>query len=647
MYKTDIIQLIKLLIFISSTTFLNAQTIQLSPLSIEASKIEEAPLNTTTIITEEISKERRDITMDEKLSSDVSFFTAINTKGEKSVSFRGLDYKNINYIEDGIPLFTATNGVDVNFMMPRGDIYFNDGSGVSLLGVSSIAGEVSINKKLPSKEFESTLLANISTNDQLYSLYAGSIVNDFYIQADASYYNRKSFTLSNDFKATPIQPKGERVNSDKKQQNFSLKMGYFLSDELHVAAKVNFSHVIYGIPPNTTENILSPTFFAFSRIDPKEMSDFYLYLDYDVADYELSARVYYDKYLDKFKIYADEEYDSLHPYAQDVVTYNDSRMGSVLKALRDSGSHRSTFLILAEQNEHNRLGGFPNDARSKVATLRTSLSDTAKLSNSFLLESAISYNLMKVVEGSDASASTRINDKSVVDGQVKLSYTMNSSSSYVGIAKKSRMPTMEEMFTFFPWSIANPSLTPEESMQYTLGTKYQFNTQAELLFDVYYYDIKNIIVLEDLGNTKSHYVNRESAMHYGGEVRLKVPAVYKQKLSFSYAYAHAQDALGEALEFIPEHNLRLEDRVKFTRDMSAFFTYTFVGSRYSLNSATYTSEKEKLDSYNLLDAQFIYNIHRSTKLRAGVKNILDENYEYNYGYPAEGRSFYMSLELTL
>jgi outer membrane cobalamin receptor len=75
--------------------------------------------------------------------------------------------------------------------------------------------------------------------------------------------------------------------------------------------------------------------------------------------------------------------------------------------------------------------------------------------------------------------------------------------------------------------------------------------------------------------------------------------------------------------------------------------YQYTGYRYSPNSATYSDEQIKLEAYHLVDTQLAYKISSSTDCRVGIKNILDETYEWKYGYPAEGRSYYVSLEWKL
>jgi outer membrane cobalamin receptor len=204
------------------------------------------------------------------------------------------------------------------------------------------------------------------------------------------------------------------------------------------------------------------------------------------------------------------------------------------------------------------------------------------------------------------------------------------------------MPTMSEMFTFFPWVNANPDLKPEKSMQYTLGYQYALATKTFLDLSLYYYDVDDLIIYRNNG-----YINLEDAEHYGAEIRVNSTYFAKHHLRASYAYSHTEDNEGESLELIPLHQFKLEDTLRISEKWSAYLSYQHIGSRYSPNSATYSDEQSKLDTYHLLDTQIIYKVSDSTQCRAGIKNILDESYEWRYGYPAEGRSYYLSLEWKL
>ena len=627
----------KIVFLLILSASLMAETLTIEPIYVEDDAVVMSS-EVTTKISEEENEERRNITMSEKLSADLSFSVVRDSKGEVAVSFRGLDYKNTRFVEDGIPLYTANVGVDTSFMMGSGDIYFSDGSSLSSTGISSMGGEVSIVNHLPKENFQSTLFTSLSTNDQLYRVSAGSMQENFYLQADASYFYRKAFKLSDDFEATPIQAKGDRVNSDKDQKNISLKAGVFVNDALHLAAKFAYSQAVQGIAPNTQENITDPTFFAYTRIDPKELGSLYLYGDYDSDAYEITTRLYYDDYKDMYEVFETEDYFSHYP----LVTFDDARIGATFKVCRESEKHKASFALVAEENEHKRLGGDLDNLAIKVRSFNAALEDRYFLSDFFFLEGALSYAYMKALESAEDSAENPPEDKKSFDGLVKLMYKTKTTQSYLSLAKKSRMPQMYEMLTYFPWEVSNPNLKAEKSLQYTVGYQQKLTYQSAIALDLYYYDIKDLIVLDD-----AMYVNRESAINYGGELKAKSSYFYKQNLSFSYAYTHSEDSEKHPLELIPEHKVRVEDRVTFSKKYKAFVAYSFVASRQTQNSATYTSELEKLAEYHLLDAQLSYTSTKSMNLRAGVKNILDAFYERKYGYPSEGRSFYISLEVKI
>lgn len=617
------------------SNLLFAESITLDNLSIEGTALD----ITTPIISQERALETRSISLQDKLERDVSFSTVNDEKGETAISFRGLDYKNTNYVEDGIPLYRSVNGfVDANFNMSSADIKMNDGSGVSSLGVSSTGGEVEIKSIAPKKELENSVGSSISNNDEFYHVYLGSLLDNFYIQTDASYYHRSDYRLSDDYNPTTLQQKGKRINSDKKQKNFSLKSGVFIDENLHLAVKASLIRSKYGMPPNIYTNITEPVWDAYSRIDKKELNSFNLYADYDADDLELSLRAYYDEYSDVFAIYNEPSYQSTLP----LVTYDDSRLGSIVKANVTQNNTISTLILQVEENEHIRVGGGFDRAKNRVDTFKLSYLNELELSELWNVEAGASYTLMKETKTADASALNPPNDKKAFDAQIKSIYSDEKSSLYAAIAKKSRMPIMSEMFTFFPWDVASPDLKPEKSMQYTTGYKYMIDKKSTIDMSIYYYDISDLIIYRD-----SSFINRESAKHYGSELRFNSESLDNHNISFSYAYSKARDSENEALELIPKHQLKIEDSLHIYKSFNAYISYQFLSSRYSSNSATYTDEQMKLDAYHLLELQLAYKISKSIDTRLGVKNILDENYEWRYGYPREGRSYYVSLEWKL
>lgn len=620
------------ILFLSLSTLTFAQTIELESISIQNSPIDIGSYT----IDKEVAQNSRSITLEDSLQRDISYTTSIDDKGDAIISFRGLNYKNITYVEDGIPVYQSVGGANTPDLSTFDkELHINDGSGVSSLGVSSGAGEISINSQVPRKKLEINFASSISNNDEFLHAYVSEMRDNIYVQTNFNYYNTKDYKLSDDYKSTPIQGDKTRLNSDKKEKNLSIKSGIFLGDNLHLAVKLNTTQSKYGLAPNVYTSLEEPVWNAYSRIDEKGLNTMSFYLDYTMDDVELSARAYYNDYSDIFAIYDDITYETTWP----LVTYDDSRLGTIFKADKESDEHKQTLIFQAEENEHIRRGGDLETALYKAHTFKLSYLHVWNMSQSLKFEGGISYTLVEEKKSSDAGAMNPAEDKKTLDAQLKVVYKNN---SYVGIAKKSRMPTMTEMFTFFPWENANSNLKPEKSMQYTSGHRHFLGASTDIDFSLYYYDIEDLILYRDNG-----HINRGGAEHYGTEIRLSSEYFEKHKLGFSYAYAHARDSAYEFLDLVPEHQVVLEDSYKLSSAWSAYYAYRYIGSRYSANSATYTDEQKKLAHYNLVEAQIAYKVKKSLKLRAGVKNILDENYEYNYGYPSWGRSCYLSLEWKL
>ena len=625
----------KSILLSSLSTFIWAETVTLAPIDI----YETGQSSGTIILSEEEALETASITLQERLEQDISFSVVSDGKGEETISFRGLDYKSTEYVEDGIPLYRNANGfMDTKFTMTNAELQLNDGSETSSFGVSPMGGEVQIHSKNPTKAFESKLDTTISNNDEYYHTYVGSVVDNVYIKADASYYHRSDYRLSNEYDPTPLQEKGKRVNSDKEQKNISLKSGIFIDDKIHLAGKVSLTRSEYGIPPNGYTDPVSPVWDAYSRIESKDLNSFYLYGDYDTDDLELSIRVYYDDYEDLYKIFDDPDYQSSWP----AVTYNDDRLGTVIKGIKVQDDHKSTFILQLEENKHMRSGGELDTAKYKADTFKMSFLHLWELNRLWQLEGGLSYTLMQAKEAADASAIEPSEDKDTFDAQLKLSYTDEQSTIYGGIANKSRMPTLSEMFTFFPWKNANTGLKPEKSIQYTAGYRHEIEEKTFIDLSLYYYDVRDLIIQRDNG-----YINREEAEHYGTEIRLNTAYFDKNSVRFSYAYTYTRDSEGEALELIPRHQLKIEDTINISNALTVYFGYQYIGSRYSPNSAMYSDELMKLEGYHLVDTQLAYKISNSIHCRVGIKNMLDETYEWEYGFPAQGRTYYGSLEWKL
>lgn len=616
-----------ILFFVASASLL-ADSHILEPIEVSDAAMQE---NSSSVITQEEASLTRSITLEEKLKNDVSFSVSLEAKAEETISFRGLDYKATDYVEDGIPLYRNANGfVDPKFIMQSGDILINDGSSFSTFGVSAMGGEVEIKPEKPTRELQSSGGVNISSNDAYYHASLGSLMQNVYVQTNVSYYHRERFRISDDFKSTALQRDDKRVNSDKEQKNISLKSGIFLGDNTELAAKVSFSRSNYGIPPNVFTDVTAPLWDAYGRIDEKDLSSFYLYGDYEADDFKLRFRAYKDSYSDIYGIYSDVSYTSHDPY----VFYEDSRLGTVLEVTKKFQNSTNRLVAQVERNEHERHGGGWESVTFKLDSLKLSYMNSWFVNDFWLVESALTSTSMQQKSVSQSN----------LDAQIKVSYMEDDTTLYGGVAKKSRFATLEEMSTFFPWRTQNSEIKPEKSIQYSVGANKTLAKKSFIDLSLYYYDIEDLILYL---NSTGQYINQDKAEHYGAEVRLKSQYFKKHTFALSYAYAHARDNDGNPFELIPEHKLRAEETFALTSKLKWYAEFEHCSSRMSFNSASYSDAKLDLDPYSLVHTQLHYKISNATDLRVGIKNLFDTDYEWKYGYPSEGREFYVNLEYKL
>ncbi len=615
--------------------WLDAKEVLLEPVTVQSGNLE----TTDTVLSIEEARNYSDVTLQERLERDVSLNADVDGKGEATISFRGLSHKATRYYEDGIPLYRSVNGmVDTNLWMSRASIRFNDGSGTGEYGVSAMGGEVVLSTPGVKKSIEGEIEGHLSQNDEYGRAYIGGKTDSAYVQIDGGVYHRDDFVLSDNYDATALQGSGKRINSDRTLNSVSIKNGFRPNGSTHLAWKASFTTSEYGLPPNVYTNLASPVWDAYTRIDNKEVGSLYLYGDYKHGDYELSARGYADSYEDQWVIYNEPAYETNWP----VMTYDDSRLGMIVKATKSSDSHRHSAVFNYERNEHHaKEAGASSHPRFASDTYKGSYIYQWKQQYGWNLDSALSYTMMKLVHG-DYAGGIHADDKKGLDAQLKLDYKNKEWSAYGAVAHKNRMPSLNEMSTFFAWEVSNPALKPEQSMQYTLGYKRWIGSESVVEASLFHYDVEDLILYRNNG-----YINREEATHHGVELKLESEAYANHQLRMAYAYTDAKDSQNEPLELLPNHRFKAEDLMTFNREWKGFVSYHFIGSRSSANTATYTDEQKKLSPYHLAGVQLRYVPTKRFSVRAGVKNLLDEQYEPRYGYPAAGRSFYVSMEIKL
>ncbi len=628
------------IILITLLSASQAQEYTLEPINVEATQ-------DVFRQTQEEALEKNAFTLQERLKNDVSFDTVKGEKNGEGLSFRGLDDRATGYFEDGIALYRGTSGETATmFYAPKGTVTINNTS-ANNIGVSSMGADVQINTAVPTESLEAMLLGSVSNNDHRAQGYIGSRTGKQYVQLDASTYHMGSYTLSNDYAATPAQPQGERRFSDRTQNDASLKAGFYPDSHTHLAAKVAISRSHFGVSPNTYTDITKKAgddgfsankvpWDAYTAVPKKSLDSLYLYGDFTHGDIETTVRAYYDRYTDFFAFYTDNNYTT---YQQGTDIWSDSRLGTSVKTALKSDTHTDAIAITLQRETHRWISDYGESAHYTNDFLETSYLADYTLPNHFRLNGAVSYRLLQPSQEFDTRKThTNYKTKKMLDYQLKLTKSLESSSIYFSVAHKSRFPSMGDMYPLITGQSVYPGLKPEQSQNIEAGYENRSLQHTLLTLDAYQYDITDLII-----QSNSISYNRANAKHYGVEGRIKTDLFPDNHLSTSYRYAHTDDNEGQSIELIPFHRFTLQNTLDISPEFTATALYTYAGTRFS----RYLNVMHKLDDYNTLDLHLNYVRPHGMSYRFGVKNLTDEAYEWQYGYPTAGRSIFATLQWDL
>lgn len=190
----------------------------------------------------------------------------------------------------------------------------------------------------------------------------------------------------------------------------------------------------------------------------------------------------------------------------------------------------------------------------------------------------------------------------------------------------------------------NPDLDPETSVSYELSAIY---TEADwgLELGLFRNDIKNLIE-RDLpaeivpGETYT-YQNISKAMTQGVELTAHADVLPSVRVNGAYTYLDTEDKdTGEELQNRPDHQANIRATWYATDWLDTFARVNYVGQ-------TLVATGVERSSYVTADLGMNYLINSDWRLRAGVRNITDEQFDDDditkRGYSIEPRSWYLGM----
>ncbi|MCK4921400.1 MAG: TonB-dependent receptor [Bacteroidales bacterium] len=193
-----------------------------------------------------------------------------------------------------------------------------------------------------------------------------------------------------------------------------------------------------------------------------------------------------------------------------------------------------------------------------------------------------------------------------------------------------RSPTIMELYLFAP----NPKLLPEESNNIEAGIANTF-LNGKLKTELTVYNVKgsNLIVMDYSNAPPPSRKNAGEFNHKGVELEAYYNPGKVLSFDFTYSYLNMENPKLAA----PEHQLFTGFNYNLNK-LSFAIQGNFIGGLYTSTSSEVLNQEIKED-YLLLNASVKYNLASNVELFVSGKNLLNTDYQIDYGYIMPGINF--------
>jgi outer membrane receptor protein involved in Fe transport len=248
---------------------------------------------------------------------------------------------------------------------------------------------------------------------------------------------------------------------------------------------------------------------------------------------------------------------------------------------------------------------------------------------------------------------------------VKFVYSYQEDSLfYFSLARALRMPTPPEHYWHYDFDDAGADTSQlpfhkEDGMMLQGGWRAIFPSQTRLEIAPYYYRINNYIQF-DLINFVAYNIDHALILGIEFEVAQQFAGGWSAFLNYTYQksrtegdpfvdlFVNPQSRDFDEIPGLPEHKVNLGLQYKASNNASIAFFLQAVSSHEIIynNNFLWNTDLRVLDqeSYIRLDIEGRYPLTNLLDLGVFGRNILDEDYQERFGFPAAGRNMGISLK---
>jgi Outer membrane receptor proteins, mostly Fe transport len=635
-------------------------------------------------ITNEVTAEQIKATNSKNVAEAMSHVPGVRVstgaKNQPGVQIHGFDQDRILVLIDGVPYYEQNyHKLDLS-SIPTDNIakiVVTKGAASVIYGAGTMGGVINIITKKATTKPSASATFEMAENDTHHESFSAGwkkgILSGWlnYVHEDSA-----GWRLSDDFKPvegtistkpTPtsavMENGGYRNNSDSKKDAVSAKVGLEFNPDSEYYVNFYYIDREKGVPGNIREvkqMFTTPPAFTGFNSWPK-YNDWCVDLSGKQKKFDqltLRGKLFYHDHEDQYDSY--DWYD----YANDIANsrYKDSSAGVKLFAdyqpvswdtLRFS--YHLTKDIHKEKNDtylpYSKSYGYTGSiGMENEFTLIKNLAVVAGVSYDWFDIKGSNYNQTDKKTGEligqyDNEAAPITHSFNPMGG---LTYQIDKDTKlFTSVAKKTRFPSLQELYSS---RSGNSDLKPEQSVNTTFGANHAFGNLAWVELAYFYHRISDWITNET-SDPNSRNVNYGDIRMAGFELNTEFypPGVKNLVLTFDYMYNrakdHSQDHATDKVVNIPLHKFDVGLQYTVTRIGTRLdFNAIYVAQTYSqLPTPTSDDPTRKSDSQMTFDCRISQPFMQYFEAYMAMQNMLDRDYEPEYGFPAIGRTVWFGL----
>ena len=669
----------------------------------------------------------------------------VGKKNQTTAYVHGFGVKQVPLFLDGIPMnvpYDASLDLGRFQTSDLAEIQVAKGFSSPLMGPNALGGAINLVTRQPQKKLEGEAsMGTYSGNGLLSSLLIGSRWTRFFVMGTLDWLQSDYVPLSGNFVTNALQPNYDLNHSNSQDAKYSGRFGWTpRGRDQYVFSFIN-QKANEGIPLNTGNDPLplSSCFAGSASCWTKNSyrqwnywnkTSYYFHSNTGIGEKNsLKTRVFYDQYQNLMLFYNKLPYTqaNLNTSAGANTAYDDHTQGFSTEfesRLIPRNVLSTSFFFKDDTHKLNLLvpyKGMPGAWSDRQQLSSIGLQDVYSISSRLTATFGFSADHLNGLRATDTNTNlafvsgsgcntTNTNPTSFsactphfwgYNPQASISYALgNAGHLFAGFARKTRFPTMDEMFSYKklalgPTSLANPSLVPEHSNNWTFGYSHVFTAKTLAQVELFRSDFKDAIQSNNFpsalcpGNTppfvgtcnQNQNVGKE--VHQGIEFTTRSTPLPRLTLDANYTYlnvsignfydpatnggfpcglnAYLAVNNGQTTKIgyntcrtpieLPKHKAVASAvlRLPFQSSLISSVRYesgTKAIDSFSSNKTTYY-EVLRMSNFATVDLGGTIPIHKAFTAQAGVKNLFDRNAYYVLGYPEEGRNWYLTLRYRL